>query len=77
MQSDLDCGYNSPERLLLEAYKGLLSLVIYTDADFDADMIKESASPVIMILGDIHRALVKKEMEEFELEHPNINRTNK
>ncbi len=77
LEESLEKYYGSPERLLLEAYKGLFDLLSCMDNDTDLEMVKNAVFPVELMISDIYRAFIKKEEAEFELEHPNINRINK
>lgn len=74
LQDSLEKFYGSPERLLLEAYKGLLYLVTSVDSETDLQILKDSVFPLDMLLNDLHRALTEKESEEFYLNHPEIKR---
>lgn len=77
LQESLERYYGSPERLLLEAYKGILDLSSLADNDADLESVKNAVFPVKLIIDNVYQALVEKENAEFYLDHPNINRINK
>lgn len=66
LQESLETYYDTPERLLLEAYKGLNFFVMNLDDDTDVIGVKNSLFPIDMILADIYKAMEDKEMKEFE-----------
>lgn len=67
LQESLEGFFDTPERLLLEAYKGLTFFVSNLDNDTDVISIKENIFPIEMILNDVYNAIEKKEMEEINL----------
>lgn len=67
LQESLERYLDTPERLLLEAYKGLTFFVSNLDNDTDVISVKENIFPIEMILNDVYNAIEKKEMEELNL----------
>lgn len=67
LQEFLERYFDTPERLLLEAYRGLTFFVSNLDNDTDVISVKENLFPIEMILNDVYNAIEKKEMEEINL----------
>lgn len=72
LQESLERYFNTPERLLLEAYKGLTFFVSNMDNDTDVISVKENIFPIEMILNDVYNAIEKKEMEELNLKSKGV-----
>lgn len=66
LQESLEKYYDTPERLLLEAYKGLTFFVMNLDDEIDMIDLKKNISPIDMILVDIYEAMKDKEMKELK-----------
>lgn len=77
LQESLERYFNTPERLLLEAYKGLTFFVSNMDNDTDVISVKENIFPIEMILNDVYNAIEKKEMEELNLKSKELRNESK
>lgn len=60
LQESIESCYDTPEQLLLEAYKGLTFFVMNLDDEIDMIDLKKNISPIEMILVDIYEAVKDK-----------------
>lgn len=77
LQEFLERHLDTPERLLLEAYRGLTFFVSNLDNDTDVISVKENIFPIEMILNGVYNAIEKKEMEELNLKSKELRNESK